>query len=135
MLGTALVRCSSEAMTDWRSKAPRPKLDQELKNIMDREPNMPTYQEMLEQKRAVCAKSMPVNRRVSTSKGRFLSTSASRTRSTRDIPGAVHIPADSWRCGSKRLFAIVTHLSSSTAPVASVPSSGPKHSASWGIVM
>ena len=39
-------------MTDWRSKAPRPKLDQELKNIMDREPNMPTYQEMVEQKRA-----------------------------------------------------------------------------------
>jgi sulfur-carrier protein adenylyltransferase/sulfurtransferase len=37
---------------DWRCKAMEPKLDQELKNILGQEPAMPTYQEILEQKRA-----------------------------------------------------------------------------------
>ena len=106
MLGTALVRCSSETMTDWRSKAPRPKLDQELKNIMDREPNMPTYQEMLEQKRASV-------REVSARESARLYEQGAVLVDIREqdevdqgiIPGAVHptrIPGDADRRGCSR---------------------------------
>ena len=53
-----------------------------------------------------------MNRRVSTSKGRFLSISASKTRSTRGLfPAPFTSLADTWRCESKRPFATVTRLS------------------------
>jgi sulfur-carrier protein adenylyltransferase/sulfurtransferase len=78
---------------DWRCKAMDPKLDQELKNITDQEPNMPTYQEILEQKRAAVRE---VNARESArlyEQGAVLVDIREQDEVDQGmIPGAVHIP-------------------------------------------
>jgi molybdopterin/thiamine biosynthesis adenylyltransferase/rhodanese-related sulfurtransferase len=78
---------------DWRCKAMNPKLDQELKNVTDQEPNMPTYQEILEQKRAAVRE---VNARESArlyEQGAVLVDIREQDEVDQGmIPGAVHIP-------------------------------------------
>jgi molybdopterin/thiamine biosynthesis adenylyltransferase/rhodanese-related sulfurtransferase len=77
----------------WRCDSPRSKLDQELKNIVDVEPNMPTYQEMLEQKRASVRE---VDARESArlrEQGAILVDIREQDEVDQGIvPGAVHIP-------------------------------------------
>ena len=71
----------------------RPKLDQELKISLDLEPNMPTYQEMLEQKRAAVRE---VDARESArlrEQGAILVDIREQDEVDQGIiPGAVHIP-------------------------------------------
>ena len=78
---------------DWRRKATSPKLYQELKNITDLEPDMPTYQEMLEQKRASVRE---VDARESArlhEQGAVLVDIREQDEVEQGIiPGAVHIP-------------------------------------------
>jgi adenylyltransferase/sulfurtransferase len=82
-----------EAGEYWHSDAARPKLDQELKNITDLERNMPTYQEMLEQKRATVRE---VDARESArlrEQGAILVDIREQDEVEQGIiPGAVHIP-------------------------------------------
>src|SRR5215218_5417790 len=70
-----------------------PKLDQELKNIIGQEPNMPTYQEILEQKRAAVRE---VNARESArlyEQGAVLVDIREQDEVDQGmIPGSVHIP-------------------------------------------
>jgi sulfur-carrier protein adenylyltransferase/sulfurtransferase len=77
----------------WRPEAPRTKLDQELKNDGDVEPDMPTYQEMLEQKRASVRE---VDARESArlrEQGAILVDVREQDEVDQGIiPGAVHIP-------------------------------------------
>jgi molybdopterin/thiamine biosynthesis adenylyltransferase/rhodanese-related sulfurtransferase len=85
-----LDRCEADG---WRSEATHSKLDQELKNIVDVEPNMPTYQEMLEQKRASVRE---VDARESArlrEQGAILVDIREQDEVDQGIvPGAVHIP-------------------------------------------
>ena len=78
---------------DWRSTVTRTKLDQELKNVIDLERNMPTYQEMLEQKRASVRE---VDARESArlrEQGAILVDIREQDEVEQGIiPGAVHIP-------------------------------------------
>src|SRR5215204_5393543 len=77
----------------WRCDTPRSKLDQELKNIVDVEPYMPTYQEMLEQKRASVRE---VDARESArlrEQGAILVDIREQDEVDQGIiPGAIHIP-------------------------------------------
>src|SRR5215204_3741996 len=77
----------------WRCDTPRSKLDQELKNIVDVEPNMTTYQQMLEQKRANVRE---VDARESArlrEQGAILVDIREQDEVDQGIvPGAVHIP-------------------------------------------
>jgi len=82
-----------EVNDDWRSTATRTKLDQELKNVIELERNMPTYQQMLEQKRASVRE---VDARESArlrEQGAILVDIREQDEVEQGIiPGAVHIP-------------------------------------------